>query len=437
MSTDSATEKKPTAGKGDRFLAAIKLKPKRKSGDSDGADTVPVFASLSFKTVNLVPKFNEKVERIVLSGSLIIEVRAELTGEAYKQHEKNDLFDSDVKTIFERCFEGDSDEQVRNMIEVLQDLDATDIPVEEVQRALEINCNAMSKHLSTNLQKKIADYLASNKAIKAHYRRYQVNCFSNVFINVAAMAAWIAVTATSWGATGPVAVVGIVRGCTGLVVDIYNMAIDAGQVIREIKLYFNAVGALMIEIDEDTKRPKAAVAWNTTAEIGLGAIAGILNVPVPSVAEIESKMDLLENKLKGMHVKRLALGKEMANLRKEIDDYRKKIEENLDSSEFDEETLRKYLDKADKLADIHAKLKDKTKRLFEDIEADLKEQKDFEKQLKTYKDNQKSFSRKSRLVFGFATSVGLSVGSGGSNAEYGICAMNEVLALAVQQIRDL
>lgn len=438
MSQGTATEKAPKAGKIDRFLAACGKKPNLESGESGDAATVPVVKSLSFKTDNLVPKFNAaNLQRIVLSGSLIIELRVELTGEMFKQHEKNDLFAIDVKKIADRWFGEDVDEQIRNMIEVLQEVDSTNIPAEQVQRALEINCDAMSKHLSINLQKKIAEYLASNKAIKAQYRRYQVNCVSNVFLNVVTIAAWIGVTAASWGATGPVAVVGIVRCCVGLGVDIYNMAIDAEEVIRDIKLYFNAVGFLMIEIDQDTKNPNAAVAWNTAAELGLGAIAGILNVPIPSVAEIESKMALLENKIKGIHVKRLELGKEMASLRKEIDEYEKKVNENVGDSEADQKTLKKHQDKVAAFRDIRANLEHKSERLFTDIEKDVAVQKDFQQQLDTFKANQKSFSRKSRLVFGFATSVGLSVGSGGSNAEYGICAMNECLSLAAQQIRDL
>lgn len=435
MSTGTATEKKPKLGKVDRLLAACKKKAKP---DSDGRGTVAIIKPLVFKTDNLVPKLNAAdLKRIVLSGSLIIELRVEMTGEVSKQHQKNDLFAVDVEKLVADWFASDVNLQIANMIDVLQQVDGTNIPTDQVQRAFENNCDGMSKHLSAKLQNLILQYLASNKAIKAQYRRYQVNCVSNVFINVVAIGAWIGVTAASWGATGPVAVVGIVRGCVGLGVDIYNMAIDAEEVIRDIEMYFNAIGVLMIEIDEDTVNPKASVAWNTAAEIGLGAIAGLLNVPVPSVSEIESKMTLLENKIEGIHVKRLKLGKEMAKLGAAIGDYERKVNENADGSVSDKKTQKKHLTKVAKFRDIRADFEHKAQRLFEDIKKDLVVQGEFTKQLETYKESQKSFSRKSRLVFGFATSIGLSVGTGGSNAEYGIAAMNECLTLAAQQIRDL
>jgi hypothetical protein len=435
MSTGSATSKKPKKGKVDRLLAVI---GKNAEPDKAANKTTSIVKPLVFKTDSLVPQFNEAgLQRIVLSGSLVIELRVEMTGQIVKQHQKNDLFAVDVEKLVAGWFADDVNIQIANMTEVLKQVDGTNLPTDKVQRAFESNCTGVSKHLSDKLESVILQYLASNKAIKAHYRRYQVNCVSNVVINVVAISAWIGVTAASWGATGPVAVVGIVRGCVGIGVDLYNMAIDVQEVIRDIELYFNAISVLMIEIDEDTKNPKAAVAWNTATEVGLGAIAGILNVPVPSVSEIENKMSLLENKIKRIHLKRLALGKELTKLRAEIENYQNKINENAKASKSDRKDAEKHLNKVAKFNGIRESLFEKAERLYEDIQKDLAIQKEFDEQLATYKANQKSFSRKTRLVFGFATSIGLSVGTGGSNAEYGIAAMNECLILAVQQISDL
>lgn len=422
-------------GKIDRFLSAC-----GRSGKQDRAGDTIVIAEnpLIFKTDNLVPKLNAaNLQRIVLSGSLILEIKVNLVGEVDRQNKKNDLFASDVRTIAGKFFGDSVDSQIANMISVLREVDGTAIPLDKVQEAFEANCRGMSQHFSAQLEKHVADYMSSNKAIKANYKRYQINCVSSVAINVISIAAWIGVTASSWGATGPVAVVGIVRGCVGIGIEIYNMAIDAEELIKDIKFYFDTLDVLMIKIEEDTKNPKSAVAWNSATEIGLGAIAGLLNVPVPSVEQIGEMLGRLESKLQGIHVKRLALGKEMAGLKKSIADYAKRADENPADSDADQALQRKHKSKVLAFEGVYDDLHAKAELLYADIVRDIQVQKQFVERLAVYKENQKSFSRMSRPIFGFATSVGLSVGTGGNSAEYGIAAMNECLAFAAGEIRDL
>ena len=111
-------------------------------------DPTQLVKKLSFKTADLVPKLNSpKLKRLKLEGSLFIELTAELTGEAYKQNEKNDLFEVDVKSMANGWFGPAIDQLVANMAKVLEDVDETKIPQAQVQTAFEKNCAGESQRL--------------------------------------------------------------------------------------------------------------------------------------------------------------------------------------------------------------------------------------------------------------------------------------------------
>ncbi len=403
-------------------------------------DPTQLVKKLSFKTADLVPKLNSpKLKRLKLEGSLYIEVTAELTGEAYKQNEKNDLFEVDVKSMANGWFGPAIDQLVANMAKVLEDVDETKIPQAQVQTAFEKNCAGESQRLSIKLQGKIAEYIESNKAIKSAYRTYQVKVVHNIAMSVAVIVVSAVSTGVSWGATGPVAVVAIVRSTVGLGIEIANSCLSAGQVMEVIEGYFKVLGELMETIDtsNDTlQKQKAKIAKNTAKEGALGAIAGVLNIELPSVQAVEGKMELLENKLKGLHTDRLKFGEKLSETRREIDAYKKKIDENSKSPDFDAVRLKKHLGYVAEFSEQYKKLFEKTEHLLNKIREALVRQTEFTTQLNLYKESQKSFARKSKAVFGFATSVGLGVGSGSSSAEYCLGALNEVLGVIEGKVWD-
>jgi hypothetical protein len=394
--------------------------------------------TITIKTDNLAIKLNAltNTDKFKLAGNLQIELKVKLTGESEKQNEKNELFAIDVEKIAHKHFDEDIEEIVAKMVTVLLALEKQDNPkaFAAFQETFEKTCKAYSDLLSTKLEKQVSDYIASNKAIKAAYRRYQVNCVTSLITNVTVIVTSIGVTAATWGATGPVAVVAIVRSCIDTGVQIYNMAIDARQVIEDIESNFNTLGDLMVIIDKNTKDPNSVLAKNSAFEAGLGAIAGILNFPLPTVAEVGKKMELLESKLQGIHVERLSLGKQMRETTKEIEAYDKKIH----APDFDKTKTKKYEGKITAFKVVHKKIFDRTEAMFYEVTASVKRQKEFDEQLEAYKNSVHSLARKSRAVFGFATSVGLGVGSSAGNAlEMALAGFNECLSLVAEQVRDL
>ncbi len=440
----------------DRVRKALRLgKGSNGSGDDATAGTIKTVEKMEFSTDNLVPLINDFAalampgaqQALKLDGDLSIQITLTLDGEIGAQNDKNDLFRDHVTKIATPLLSIHGPElrpYVDKMIEVLEILNADPgkaPPQDKVTRAYEAICAGIGKELSTKLEGLVNQYMASNKAIKAAYRRYQVKCVHDVLIDVLVIASSIGVTAASWGATGPVAVVAIVRSTIGLGVKLGEMAMSAGQTIGVIEAYFTAVGSLMTVLDNNEGKAEAArsnasaaFAKNTAIETAMGAIAGITNLPIPSVSKIGELLGTLENKLKGLHVSMLNMGKEMTKTRKRAERYAAKIGERTKSDpKFNS---KGHLELVQECMASHAKMKAGADQLFEKISAYLGRQGAFQSQLQLYKSSQAKWSRGSSKLFGFATSLGLGLGSSGSGAEFGLTVFNEIGQLVESKLAN-
>lgn len=428
-------KKKSAKEKLDTFLSGFR---KKSSDDGSSGGGGVESETLSFPSRDLVPMLNAlNLQRLQLQGSLVFNVTVELSGETLKAKEKNALFKTDVGKIVRGHIAPLQKEYYDKMCEVLENCDTDPrIPIEQVQRAFGMTVDSMGERYSIQLQNLVVQYVQSNKAIKIAYRNYQVKCVVNVTQSVLVIGASIGVTAATWGATGPVAVVGIVRSCVKLGVDIYNMAIDADQVISNVEGLFNKLGSIMTEIDENTQDPKKVKLINSLKETGLGAVAGILNIPIPSVTEVKSQIELLGNKLNGMHVKRQAMGEEMAKIDKAVEKYKGEIEKHRKANDTDMDELEGYVKKAAKSLTLRQKLELDAEEMFQDTHAGVQRMREFEEQLKVYQGSISKWSMKSKLVFGFATSIGLGIGSADSGLEKGLAGLQEVLSTAQELISE-
>ena len=333
---------------------------------------------------------------------------------------------------------------VATMVERLErwnTVEGTAPPQSAIAAAYADLCGKLGQALSAKLTRMVNEYMESNKAIKAAYKRYQVKCVHDVAMDIVVIAASIGVTAASWGATGPVAVVAILRSTIGLGVKLGEMAMSAGQTIGVIEAYFEAVGTLMTVIENDEgkseaikAKAQAAFAKNTLVEVATGAIAGITNFPIPSVSKLSGLLGTLESKLKGLHVEMLNLGKEMTKTRKRAERYAAKIGERAKSDpKFNS---KEHLELVQSCMESHAAMKAAADKLFNKIVRYLGRQAAFAQQLQLYNDSQAKWSRGSSKVFGFATSLGLGLGSAGSGAEFGLTVFNEIGAVVEGKLAD-
>lgn len=438
------------ATKIERMRKALHLgKSSKDSGDTaSSAATTKTAEKLEFSSENLVPLINEFAslampgaeQAIRLDGDMSIELTLTLDGEIAVQDDKSDLFRDHVSKIATRLLNIHGAElrpYVDKMIEVLENLNAdpdTSPSQDVVTKAYATICAGIGSSLSSKLEIEVHQYMASNKAIKAAYKRYQIKCVHDVAMDIMVIATSIGVTAASWGATGPVAVVAIVRSTIGLGVKLGEMAMSAGQTIGVIEAYFQAVGSLMTVLESDEGQPdairsksQAAFAKNSAVEVMAGAIAGITNLPIPSISKLSGLCGTLESKLKGLHVEMLNMGKEMTKVRKRAERYQAKIAERSKTEpKFDS---KGHLELVQECLASHAELKKGADKLFNKISAYLGRQGEFLRQLQLYKDSQAKWSRGSSQVFGFVTSLGLGLGSAGSGAEFGLTVFNEIGAV--------
>jgi hypothetical protein len=412
-------------------------------GDKKGASPIDQGVSAPFKpavnpsqvsktekvaTKNLVPQFNNLgLERIVLTGKLVFEVTIELTGEAYETSEKNDLIMKDLKTVAINNLGKLVDEQIKNTEAVLKSCDKSDIPVEHIQLALLKNCEATSAILSVKMQQLIVAYIESNKAIKAAYRRYQIGCVSSIVTSISVVVVSIVVTGVTWGATAPVAVVGIVRSCIQIGVKVYQMAIDAQQVIDQIHLYFKALDAVLEEINAADKDASSTKFKNSAKDAGLGVLAGLTGLPFPTVEQIKDDAGLLESKLQGIHTNRLAMGEEMAKSRKEISEYKKKLVELRSKPDHDKKKIAKY-EEAIKVCEASiGKFDKQTDEMYADVRRYIDEQKIITKKLDVYKSIVGKWNRHASQVTGFVVGLALDLGSTGGGLETGLAAVASLM----------
>src|SRR5262245_23300511 len=215
----------------DRFLNACHAGKKDKAGGAKGG--APQVKELTFKTHDLVPELNAPLKQIKLGGARPITVTVKLTGEAYEKNEKNDLFESDVRRIANNALAAETKEVIAAMAKVLKAHDDANHPPDRVQKEFDLLCDDAGTALSLKLQDKVAEYIVSNRAIKRAYRKYQVRCVNDVFSDLAIIGTSIGLTAASWGTTGPVAVVAIVRSCVGVCRQVHDMAMSAWDVMEE------------------------------------------------------------------------------------------------------------------------------------------------------------------------------------------------------------
>lgn len=165
-----------------------------------------------------------------------------------------------------------------------------------------------------------------------------------------------------------------------------------------------------------------------------GAIAGITNLPMPSVSTISTLMGDLENKLKGLHVEMLNMGKEMTKVRKRAERYEAKIAERSKTEpNFD---AKAHLELVADCKAEHAKMKQAADGLFDKIVAYIGRQGEFQIQLDLYKKSQAKWSRGSSKLFGFATSLGLGLGGAGSPAEFGLTVFSEIGSVVESKLAD-
>lgn len=415
-------------GKVDRFLNACHVGKKDKAGGAKGG--APQVKELTFKTHDLVPELNGQLDKLKLGGSRQITVRVKLFGEVLEKHEKNDLFEGDVRRIANNALATETKDYFESIATFLKAREKAGQPSDEVQRAFDSVCDDVGVALSLSLQDKVAEYVQSNKAIKRAYRRYQVRCVNDVVSDLAIIGTSIGLTAASWGTTGPVAVVAVVRSCVGVCRQVHDMAMSAWDVMEVIEQYFKALGDVMDAADTD-QRTK-----NTALEVGIGAIAGLLNVELPSVAAIEEKMKLLDDKLRGVHARRIETGKEIAKLRLAIDAYGKKIEENKDNPKYAKDKLAKHEAKRDRFRAVREALIESAEDMYKNVLKAISNQKDYEAQLKSYKDNVSTRALKARLVFGVATTLGLAAGAGSSGLAKALVAASEALRVAEEVLEE-
>jgi len=492
---DAKTSATPTAkaaapeskGKMDRFLAAVSLGGKSKPDKKDAKDkkdaslsqpemqiSRPIMAASdgvrktgrSFKTADFAPKISANLTRIKLTGPLLIEVRMEFAGEAYKQNEKNDLFVDDLLKIANNILVGKIDKYVDDMTKHLAMLDTDTTvalpPPQVIQKGFEAFCMAAGKQLSAEMQNLVTRYVESNKAIKAAYRSYQVKCVSQIVTGFTVIVGGIAATAASFGATGPVAIVAIFRTAVGLGQAVWEMTKDADTVMRDIEDTFIALDKMYVKIDDLREKAKAedeedkknnkpkdpnkdkerqkkedhAYYLNSAVEAGVGVLAGLLNFDFPSVETLKKKLDTFDNKLNGIHVERLSLGETAKEAQSEIERYRAKIKKEKNETNVDKQKIARAEKQIANFEQAQVDLKKHAETMFTDIVKALARKKEFEDNLETYKKSMMKYSGKTRMVVGFATAIGLGVGSGAGSVEQGLNGLNECLGFAKEQLEE-
>lgn len=447
-------------GKRNYLQRLIQKKPKKKtvepSGDKPDASStgdlvqdqgavgeacVATTKEVKITSGDLVPRVNKELKYLGLKNSLSVDWTVELTGEAYENSEKNELFETDVRIMAGHI----TDELVERLTTALKKINdniqknidyraGIAIPSQEdVQTMVAKLCEMWGHECRKELEQDILEYMRSNKAIKKQYRRYQIRCVHSVAMNVVAIVGGIATTAASWGATSPVSVVAILRSCAGLGIDIFHMTLDAGQTVTMIEKHFNVLKHIM-----DTKHDdKTTVYLNTAKEAGIGALAGILNIKLPSVAAVKEDINLLHNKVAGLHVKRQDYGKKLAEITEKIKAYEARIAECQEpGKEISEAQLKKHHAYAKEFEQQHQKLTGKAEILFKYIFDVVQRITEFEGQLKAYEANQKTWAQGAKPVFGFVTSLGLAGGGGSDVVGSTLGAFTEVVAFVDGRVWD-
>lgn len=421
-----------------------------KDDDDDSAQVQVVERDFPLKSedLTLLLKLPAYKKYLKIEGELRIHFNIKLTGELLKAADKNDLFEPDVRRNSELLLQEDLGilkatfhRVARDCVVQLHENKQTgkgEMTGEDVMKAFQLFCKGEGDRLSVKLQEGTLNYVRSNKQIRKQYRKYQVNCVTQkIVVPVVVISGGIAATAASWGALAPAGIIAAVREGVGLVVNIYQMWMDALEVIKAIESDFDIVGKLFDMAEEDAdglltgaelkkakKRKKWKIIGNTAKEIGTGALSGIFNVPVPSVAQIGEKLELLENKKKGVWTGRQSVGEGMAKVRKEIEAYEAKV----GSAGVEDAKKEKYKKKIDKIKELYEKMNKTAEEKMSAIVEINTVKPEFEERHKRYKELEKSWSRGSKQVFAFATSLTLGiVGGAGSGLELALAISQEVL----------
>ena len=433
-----ATTAAPTKpSKIDRFLSAVRM-GKSPSVTDATAVTVPVTERIAYSTDNLVTKLNASgLKRIKLTGSLVFSFEAEISGKVLKAKQSNALFEKDADKIASAWIGTAIDELVVNMGKVLRDVDEnSSIPEAVVQAVFEKYCTGENARLSSKYGALLNDYVASNKAIARSYREYKIKAISSIAQHISVAIVSVVITGVTWGATGPVAVVAVVRGCAGIGVEIYKYAIDANRVIKDIENTLTILGRCMTAIADGASGKGKKIAVNTTFEAAMGAAGGILGVPLPSIKSLGDWLELLEVKLKEMHLKRQKLGVRMQELTVVENEYGAKLKEFRTTGSLPAEVIKKHEAYIDKAKSKRGEMMVVAEAAFQNMGPLLARQKDFEAQMQLYLKSVQKWSLSTRPVFGFATSVGLAVGSSDSGLEKGLSFMIETMAFVKETWMD-
>jgi hypothetical protein len=177
--------------------------------------------------------------------------------------------------------------------------------VDEIQRAQE----EISKDLVEVVEKSIEVFIGDKQRLKA----YRIKAFAKVVTGVIVIGGSVAITAVTWGATSPAAVVGIARSTAAIVQTVATLAASASSYAKLIELDFKVLDSVITKLKND-QSDKARKLKNDAKEVGLAAIASLTGIQTPSVKTCGERIDTYRTKITELEVESKKLGPKIYEL---------------------------------------------------------------------------------------------------------------------------